>query len=578
VANELEQLQLTVTLVDNASAGLARLQQQLDQLTGREAGGQFERVKRDARQVTEEFKKLKGQTEDAAEAHSSFGRGLGVAATAVGGLGLAFYKTGGQLNDFAQNTLQMNAVARSLGLQLGQFKSLQDQLSAFMTPEEAARNITNFAQTIQEWGRLGSRARFEFIRAAGGSARQAEQLVDQLVGLQNQDKLDEAINLAIKTINNSVQEEIKRGVPAAQAAREGQAMAKRMGLGPEIINVVGQLRAPTPEEIARERQRLALAQQFSGEWNKVTVGLENFESSFKKELLPLFGEAAKYLNEHGEEWGKWAAEFVKNSVDEIKKIVDIVQGIGDALRAVANFLHPDKEGGVLGGTGPGGTNLNMPPQQFFSAALPSGGGQGFAGTYEGYGDRQFLKGAPLSSNIEDRRAEKAVDTTQANTEELKSVNERLGQILQFGGLGGAGGGGGASGGWGGGGRGPYGSDVGSGNARGANSSEGQTPEGQQSNTDTSSTSAGVPGDILANAHQIVQSGGGASEVFQYMRQMGYPKAGAWCGEFTAAVVKGAGYQPPKGAAAAGSWAGWGTHATAPSAGMVAVRRGYSPRT
>jgi hypothetical protein len=55
-----------------------------------------------------------------------------------------------------------------------------------------------------------------------------------------------------------------------------------------------------------------------------------------------------------------------------------------------------------------------------------------------------------------------------------------------------------------------------------------------------------------------------------MSDMGYPKAGEWCGEFAASVIKRAGGTPPTGAAIASNWRGYGTQDSMPHVGDVAV--------
>jgi len=45
---------------------------------------------------------------------------------------------------------------------------------------------------------------------------------------------------------------------------------------------------------------------------------------------------------------------------------------------------------------------------------------------------------------------------------------------------------------------------------------------------------------------------------RFMRDMGYPKIGEWCGEFAASVIMRAGGSPPSGAAVASNWHRYGT--------------------
>jgi hypothetical protein len=59
-------------------------------------------------------------------------------------------------------------------------------------------------------------------------------------------------------------------------------------------------------------------------------------------------------------------------------------------------------------------------------------------------------------------------------------------------------------------------------------------------------------------------------LIKFMSDMGYPKAGEWCGEFAASVIKRAGGTPPTGAAIASNWRGYGTPDSMPHVGDVAV--------
>jgi hypothetical protein len=60
------------------------------------------------------------------------------------------------------------------------------------------------------------------------------------------------------------------------------------------------------------------------------------------------------------------------------------------------------------------------------------------------------------------------------------------------------------------------------------------------------------------------------KLMKFMSDMGYPKAGEWCGEFAASVIKRAGGTPPSGAAIASNWRGFGSPDAMPHVGDVAV--------
>src|SRR5215469_11159899 len=73
--------------------------------------------------------------------------------------------------------------------------------------------------------------------------------------------------------------------------------------------------------------------------------------------------------------------------------------------------------------------------------------------------------------------------------------------------------------------------------------------------------------VLAIAAKYVED---EPELIRFMSDMGYPKAGEWCGEFAASIIKRAGGIPPYGAAIASNWRGYGTPDAMPHVGDVAV--------
>jgi hypothetical protein len=65
--------------------------------------------------------------------------------------------------------------------------------------------------------------------------------------------------------------------------------------------------------------------------------------------------------------------------------------------------------------------------------------------------------------------------------------------------------------------------------------------------------------VLDEAKALLIRGGGSGELQQFMASKGYPRSGAWCGQFTASVVTEAGGKPPRNAAVASNWLTWGEH-------------------
>jgi hypothetical protein len=79
-----------------------------------------------------------------------------------------------------------------------------------------------------------------------------------------------------------------------------------------------------------------------------------------------------------------------------------------------------------------------------------------------------------------------------------------------------------------------------------------------------------PGDVIKEAEKVAHLGPAA--VSQYMANAGYPKSGAWCGEFAASVIKQAGGTPPANPQVASNWRNYGHQVDVPQPGDIAVRK------
>ena len=244
--------------------------------------------------------------------------------------------------------------------------------------------------------------------------------------------------------------------------------------------------------------------------------------------------------------------------------------------------------GTTGETAPFGDRFgDWGAQRFMGGGDETGPHGPYSPVTGGLAGGGIMAGSPLSDNLEDRRLENEnTRKTEDNTAELKRLNEMLvfsqqgaavggglagqlglGDIGKGGGGAPAGGGAPSMSGW----------TGGAGRSRapgGAISTGGATTTGDAGSTGMPviAGAGGVPGEILKRAQEVALQGGPGA-VDQFMRSQGYPKNGAWCGQFAASVVKSTGGTPPANPQVASNWRNWGTKVDVPQPGDVAVRRG-----
>jgi hypothetical protein len=258
-----------------------------------------------------------------------------------------------------------------------------------------------------------------------------------------------------------------------------------------------------------------------------------------------------------------------------------------------------------------------PPSYSKPAGLLSGPIGSYTGDDQIPGVSKGWEWMRKSNDIEDRRqvdnslrqGDEYVDFIKANTAETKRLNDNF-KLLDrgeavlkgLGGLpgfesgkdatGGMYGGGGATGGWttaappvq------PNGSDVGSGDGKGAGDSHPTTGKGggtseqssaspvEQSNPASASTS--VPQRFVSDLTAMTLAGAKPHNIHAYMLQHGINLSEATCGQFMSSVVKEHGGVPPKNPAVASNWNTFGGvqgagYSADPNAINIAVKQGTS---
>src|SRR5262245_810064 len=118
---EYEELRLTVTLIDNASAGLVQLRQHL-----RGLGGGADALMKQVDAITQKLKPLEEQSKRTATAMETLARGVRIfTAQMIAGMASETLRTGiNILTSFTDQMVRLGAVSTSLGVGAGQIKGI----------------------------------------------------------------------------------------------------------------------------------------------------------------------------------------------------------------------------------------------------------------------------------------------------------------------------------------------------------------------------------------------------------------------------------------------------------------------
>jgi hypothetical protein len=451
--SEREELQLTVSLVDNASAGIVALKNNIQQLTSGQTAASFETFRRQHRAMGDQIKELTAAAIGGEKAMLGY-------ISRFGALGLAASAGVASMKSYAQSMADINRMSQTLGVSREQIKSVVDQWTAVgASTQEAEDQLRSFTQAVVDLNRRGSPQFQELLHHAGGFEDQMVALVRQVGAASTaQDKLNLVTQAGEAVRKNRIEQDKAMGASIAQQAADGakaqEEFLRLWGLSADLVaRLQKQFDNLTTAQAAHNKQVLDDGEELVRAWNQIGAAAKNA----KEEMLLAFGPNL--------------SELLRNTAKEIETIVGALNKFeewrksphGKGLGALPRAIVPGP-GGILPGTAPDlGKQLGIDRiPSVPSIGTPTGGVSPLLG---GGWDK-----VPLSTNIEDRRnSGRLMDD---NTKELKKLNDNLFALLHpaEGGGGGGGLGGGAVGALGsgiGGGSAPYGSSVGPGTGEGA---------------------------------------------------------------------------------------------------------------
>lgn len=564
--NEQEELKLIVSLVDNASAGLDKIVEKTKDLGGPQVKEAHARMTEGTKELNKAIKEITGGFGEAFKSLGAFRGGLVAGAGGLALFGVEMARQIGELKKWAEELRGISQAAKAIGVDPGSMKNIISQFEAVgVSADQTKANLGKMSEAVADLNRQGGALRREMLHFAGPSPQaqaSMREFLDKVVHARTE---EERYNAVAEARNNVLKNALANGYTLQEATNRANEFAshfwdKTIAAKDRLNQLSAEERRIQDERIEKARQYADLTGDISSEWSDIIEELKapflqpaiesaekllgvfksihewvsglNKETKRREELdkvlpetNPLrsgFGEWRKRIEqrqfylEHpdeaipgttkGAEDKANAAAAQKDNTDATKQSTEATGKLDETTKNLLNALQSPYQPMSFTGGGSGRSPLLQ------NASFTTGGPQGFS--YGGSGGGGM---GPFGGG------------------------HGFGGGGSYGG-GSAGYGGSGSGGYGGGGGSPYGSDTG-----GSTGGPQSGPAGDPS----------VPSDILAKARSVALHGGPGA-VDSFMRSQGYPKAGSWCGEFAASVVKSVGGTPPKGAAVASNWRNWGT--------------------
>jgi uncharacterized protein (TIGR02594 family) len=338
---EYEELRLTVSLIDNASQGLATLQKNLREVGGSE---QRENLVKMQKEVTNlhgqmgKFREEMGLVEKTAYRFGSAIRGqvAGFASAFVGSFAL------GQLRKFADEMIYLGGAARSVGIQGGTLKNIVDQMKGMGVDAGSATSfVKSFTGALAGLSREGNALRIQLMQGAKSDPEAMKAWIGRMTGFSNKGQTEEAINEFVEGLHNLVENEFKRtgSRPMAQALEHK--LLEGFGADPTMIALIkDRLRQVTQAQQEVFDAQEKNAREFTKELTKTDKIYEEFVRGLQGPLLSVIREINAAIGEMGEGWGK---AFGAEVVADIKLIGDAIKPVYDAVKWIkdnSNLAKP----------------------------------------------------------------------------------------------------------------------------------------------------------------------------------------------------------------------------------------------
>jgi uncharacterized protein (TIGR02594 family) len=449
---EREELQLVVTIDDQASAALEKLKAAMQELGSGALAATNERLRRQNLELTQTLRNVRVESERMSGMTASLVRGL----TAVGGAitSIAGATVGiNALKAFTDEMIKLDQLSKTTGFGVGSIKNVIDQMArAGVNPGAAAANIQGIANALANLARQGSELHQKLAVGARTDPLAMEAFIQRLIGFAKASDLEGATKEIFRAYKAVVAAEFDRTHSDLLAATKGKEFLALLGMTPEAVMAANEsFKKLTAEQRAEIERSVKAAEKFNEQWVESTKFVKAIASGIQTQILPALTQANTDIRGVGEAWGETIGkEIAKTGGDlatiyrDIKQIVDFVSApTWEKLKGLTGLqggkppisLTP---GGLAEGAVrhffPEGPVSGVPPigdLMSGKTTLPAGGARAQPLLSTGW------RGMPMSTNIEDRRSEESVDTLKANTDELRRLNEFLTTTTMGGAPGGA---------------------------------------------------------------------------------------------------------------------------------------------
>ncbi|SIO49860.1 hypothetical protein SAMN05443247_06566 [Bradyrhizobium erythrophlei] len=293
MATEQEELRLTVTLADNASAGLEKLQAQIKELGGGGGAGgnkHIEKLNEGTKALTETVMKMTGSFGEAFKSLGMLRLGFIGGVAGVAAFGYEMAKQLKDLGEYTDKLRNIGQIGKNIGVDRVAIKNIADQLAVYgVSLDQTTASAIKFAEKMAELQR-DPRARLGILQQT--DPRHAADMNARIDALNRATQIEDKLNI-VRQIGEDVRRNARaRGESEERAADEARQARALFGYDQEL-SYAGELKKRNAEQKTADDARNAAADHYSETLGKIKGLLEDISNIQSSRLVNWFTPAAE---------------------------------------------------------------------------------------------------------------------------------------------------------------------------------------------------------------------------------------------------------------------------------------------
>jgi hypothetical protein len=326
MATEQEELRLTVTLVDNASANLRGLKEQIRDLGEGSSVRHVEKFKKELEEITKFVGDFSKTGEAAFKVLGAFRGGLVATAGSLALFGFELQRQLKDLSEYAGRLQSIGQLGKEIGVPGATIKNISEQLGVYrVQAEQAEAAITKFAQRQAELMR-NPFARKQTIEETKPEA--IPQMEAYYARVKNLTDVTDKLNAVREEGEQIEKNALKRGEQPLQAADDKRLFYQQQGYD-LLLARAGVLTKLTAEEQAADAKRIENASKYSEKLGEAEKHWERIKELIKDSFIGEDSALMAGVKKLNELLGTIEQEF--NKISGLNKTLPAPEGFWQRL-------------------------------------------------------------------------------------------------------------------------------------------------------------------------------------------------------------------------------------------------------